>query len=520
MAEPTDANPGDRKAERKAARAAEKSEKKKRRLRDDGDVEALGEATNDDVANDGVAEHTDPLAPSASRDPIDRTVVAFTMRELLSQLGVPPSEIDEADSQGTAQLLALERAVLNGPPRYTQAEVYERSGLDGELVSRLWRALGFPSVDDDVPAFTDDDVAVLGAVAGIIDAGAVDEDLVVQMTRVIGSSIGRIATAQVDAIDDALARARQQGEFDDVDPDMLMTTAALRSAHFLPIMPRVLEYVWRRQLAAAARSRMAVVSGETAGEGIVVGFADLVGYTALSQQLSEHELAEVVSRFEGIAYDTVASMSGRVIKLIGDAVMFEAPDPTEGAEIALALADAYRDDEELSDVRVGLAFGPVLRRDGDLYGSTVNLASRIVSVAYPGTVVLGEELFAELEDHEAYEFRKLRSHVLKDIGRVRLWRMRRTGDEEESPQVRSRSRREQRRAWIEQRRGEAMSAAADAAGLVAEDLIDELLTGVIPGARRRAREGDAEADEATDEATDDATELPDSPDPTSVDPED
>ena len=157
-------------------------------------------------------------------------------------------------------------------------------------------------------------------------------------------------------------------------------------------MPKVIEFVWRRQLAAAARRRIMRASSEGGTESVLVGFADLVGFTAKTQQLEETELAEVVGRFETVAYDVVAEHGGRVVKMIGDEVMLIHDDPREGAALALDLAERFRDDDNLSDVRVGLACGSVLERDGDVYGNVVNLANRIVSVAYPGTVVISEDL--------------------------------------------------------------------------------------------------------------------------------
>ena len=121
---------------------------------------------------------------------------------------------------------------------------------------------------------------------------------------------------------------------------------------------------------------------------MAVGFADMVGFTVLSQHLGDDELAAVVSRFEELAHDTVVALGGRVVKMIGDEVMFVVQTATGAAEIGLSLAEAYADDELLSDVRVGLAIGPVLVQDGDFYGPVVNLASRLVGVANPGTVLV------------------------------------------------------------------------------------------------------------------------------------
>jgi adenylate cyclase len=164
----------------------------------------------------------------------------------------------------------------------------------------------------------------------------------------------------------------------------------------------------------------------------VIGFADLVGFTSMSQQISAHELAAVVDRFESIAYETIADLGGRVVKMIGDEVMFSVDDERTAAEIALTLASSYRDDTELSDVRVALASGPVLQREADYYGPVVNRASRIVSLAFPGTVVVSDELHAVLAPDERFAWRPLGARQLKDIGRVPLWVLRRGGPREAS----------------------------------------------------------------------------------------
>jgi adenylate cyclase len=193
------------------------------------------------------------------------------------------------------------------------------------------------------------------------------------------------------------------------------------------MFPEVLEQVWRRHLQAAARRRL--LRGESEdGAGQVVGFADLVGFTALAQQVTDEELAEVVDQFERLAYDVVVAGGGRVVKMIGDEVLFVVEDPLAAAEIALGLADASRDAAELSDVRVGLAVGPVLEREGDVFGPTVNLASRATGIAYPGTVVVSPELRAMLEGHPQLSFRGMRPRSLKNIGRVSLSVLRHADD--------------------------------------------------------------------------------------------
>ena len=164
---------------------------------------------------------------------------------------------------------------------------------------------------------------------------------------------------------------------------------------------------------------------------MAVGFADMVGFTMLSQHLGDEELAAVVARFEELAHDTVVALGGRVVKMIGDEVMFVVSSASGAAQIGLSLAEAYSDDELLSDVRVALSIGPVLVKDGDYYGPVVNLASRLVNVAHPGTVLISDEFRDALEAEGAGDIdtRALRTRNLKDLGRVQMWKLLRAGTE-------------------------------------------------------------------------------------------
>jgi adenylate cyclase len=164
---------------------------------------------------------------------------------------------------------------------------------------------------------------------------------------------------------------------------------------------------------------------------MAVGFADMVGFTVLSQHLGDEELAAVVARFEELAHDTVVALGGRVVKMIGDEVMFVVQSASGAAQIGLSLAEAYASDDLLSDVRVALAVGPVLVKDGDFYGPVVNLASRLVNVARPGTVLISDEfkLALEAESAENIDTRPLRTRSLKDLGRVQMWKLIRAGSE-------------------------------------------------------------------------------------------
>jgi adenylate cyclase len=343
------------------------------------------------------------------------------VRSLLLDLGAPEAEIDSAIADDTVDLLMVDRMLVPAERRMTQGQIAERTGIPLDLARRIWRALGFLDVGDDDLSFTEMDIEALHLFQGMMAMGLVNVESGLQMARVIGSSMARIAEAETTAGSTPILVPTGDSV---VDADEFARSAGAS----LPAMARLLEYVWRRHLQAATRRAMLIrLRGGDQGISPVttVGFADMVGYTMLSQHLAEHELAAVVSRFEELAHDLVTSLGGRVVKMIGDEAMFVVPTVAGAARIGLALAEAYADDELLSDVRVAMATGPVLVQDGDFYGPVVNLASRLVGIAHPGTVLISDELHAALETEAPGEFvaLPLRRRYVKDIGRVQAWKL-------------------------------------------------------------------------------------------------
>lgn len=302
--------------------------------------------------------------------------------------------------------------------RYRLEDLADLSGLSVAELRDFWRALGFPDPRPGEQLFTAEDLEMLSTVVALIADGSIEPDIARQFARVIGSSLERIAATQVDVW------LRDAGPADSVGEAEIATMAAEAAA----VVPDVLALVWRRRLVEEARRRLVRAQGPDDEVVSVIGFADLVGFTARTRSLSTESLAEVVGRFESIAYDVVGSFAGRVVKTIGDEVLFVNDDPTAGCRSALELARRYREDDELSDVRVGLDFGPVLEREGDVYGPVVNTASRIARQAQPGSVVVSGALHDAVGAVGGFDFMALGVHELKGIGPRPLWRIGLVGD--------------------------------------------------------------------------------------------
>jgi adenylate cyclase len=274
---------------------------------------------------------------------------------------------------------ALERDLLGGPRRWRRRDVALRAGVSQLSSRKLWRALGFAGVGDDDLAFTDADIAALGRVARLVRGGLLDEPTAIALARALGHTADRLVSWQTEALLEHLA-----AEDVTAPEDVLARLRALSGD-----LEELLVYAWRRHLAAAASwlSEAADDRDLAAAAPMTVGFADLVSYTRLSQRLEQRELGVLVQRFEGLASDVVTAGGGRVVKTVGDEVLFAADEPIAAAVIALSLSEQMAVDEIVPDVRVGLAHGEVLRSLGDVYGPTVNLASRLTALAQPGTVV-------------------------------------------------------------------------------------------------------------------------------------
>jgi adenylate cyclase len=354
-----------------------------------------------------------------------REAALARVREILHLHGVGDDEIDRAVADGVIDLFVAERMLIPSRRRYTRDQVADFTDVDLPKLERFWRALGFASVDADDPAFTDLDLEAVRLFRSVQARGATDTETALHLARVMGSSMARIAEAE-------LVPGNMVSS--EIDPVMSAEAFASVADVTVPAMAKLLEYIWRRQLAAGIQRSMLLRShGLTPGQSpvLAVGFADMVGFTLLSQHLSDEELAAVVRRFEEISHDVVTAERGRVVKMIGDEVMFVVDGVAEAARIGLNLADAYADDDLLSDVRVGLAVGPVLLRDGDYFGTTVNLAHKIVNIGNPGTVLMSDEFRTALMALAPGEFtaQPLRPRFLKDLGRVQLWWCGRPGHE-------------------------------------------------------------------------------------------
>lgn len=309
--------------------------------------------------------------------------------------------VEKPDAAGGSTYQALARSLLGDEPTLTSIEVAERTGQSLEIVRGFWRSLGFADVPDDVPHFTEGDVVVFGRMVELVESGAVGLPAAQTLVRAQGHSADRLALWQLEAlVEDASVRYH----LDDTSARLVVLD---RLATLAPVLEQQMVHTWRRQLVALmgrldrdiARAHAPALpdSGELPLER-AIGFFDMVSFTERTAGLSSVELADLVQGFETAARDTIAANGARVVKTIGDAVLFVADDLRTGAEVSLQLLEVMFGAG--FDVRGGLVWGRVLSLSGDVFGPSVNLASRLGDVAPAGAVVLDDVSAALLEATE------------------------------------------------------------------------------------------------------------------------
>jgi adenylate cyclase len=320
-----------------------------------------------------------------------------------------------ADQDGEPDLSPeLERAILGEEPRFNALEVASETGVTIDQARRLWRALGFPETGS-ATAFTGADVDAVSTLVGAVDHGLFDFDLAVTLTRAVGQTMARLADWEVQA----LVHRVEELEKGDQATGSLMGSARRIVDEFGKPFEELLIYAWRRHLAATVARFEALGANEEDlhTTQLTVGFADIVSFTALSNQLAEERIGDLVELFESRCHDVVAAQRGRVIKSIGDSVLFVNDDPIQAYDTAEGIINVIGRDPRMPDVRVGLATGSVVMRLGDVFGPPVNMAARLTAVARRNRVII-DAATAALLPEDQFETRRLPARPVRGFGLV------------------------------------------------------------------------------------------------------
>jgi adenylate cyclase len=270
-------------------------------------------------------------------------------------------------------------------PRLSLRSIAEQSGLPIDIAVQLARAAGFVVADPEHEQFFARDVEVFQLAGVAIDMFGLEPSM--QFARVTASALAQIADAAMTNFGQNVApalEAREAGELAVAE----ITEAA--TGLLLDGVPVIMDSLFLHACEAAIRRTTA--SGASATSDLTVGFLDLVGSTGLAERLAPQELGALISGFEREASERVAAVDGRVVKMIGDEVMFVTTDASAACTLALDLADMVEGHPVLPSLRGGLAAGALVRGYGDYYGPVVNAAARTVKLAEPGIILVTDEV--------------------------------------------------------------------------------------------------------------------------------
>jgi adenylate cyclase len=295
--------------------------------------------------------------------------------------------------------------------RYTASEVAERTGVTLDQAKKLWRALGFPEAGDEA-FYTEEDLAALSMLTDILATGVIDFDLAVNLTRGVGQTMARLSDWEVSAMVHHLEMSGRLNE----RPGLVEVAAAV-TEEFNNRFESLLTYAWRRHMTAAL-SRLEASQDESLGmTQLTVGFADIVSFTALSNTLTQEKIGDLVELFESRCADVIAVQQGRVIKSLGDSVLFVNDDPIRAYDTAEGIINVIGRDPRMPDVRLGLATGSVVTRLGDVFGPPVNMAARLTAVARRNRIII-DEATATVLPGDQFETRRLPARPVRGFGIV------------------------------------------------------------------------------------------------------
>jgi class 3 adenylate cyclase len=311
--------------------------------------------------------------------------------DYLDSLGFSVEEMAEAERRGRLFALAGDALIRTGPPMHSLRSAAESLARPLADVEHAWAALGLTVADSDAKALSDADVEALRTWSEL--AAVTGDAAALGVLRVLGAGMARFAEAESSVIRTGVPAIQMN-----YTADELTTARAFRGvASFVPRIGALIDVVHRQHIDDTRMYFEQVLVDLSPSVVCGVGFTDLSGFTALTRALTPDQLSGLLSEFTATVTDVVHADGGRVVKFIGDAVMWVSPTARQLATAANDLVRHPRAVEAGLQVRAGLAFGPLLALDGDYFGTPVNLAARLVAAATPGQILLSNDLRAELD---------------------------------------------------------------------------------------------------------------------------
>lgn len=335
-----------------------------------------------------------------------------------------PEIFDSEEPQKNIQPMTVERHVnrlLGGTAQYSLLQVAEILECSKDLIRRFWRSMGFPGIfDEQQILFTDYDIDVIRAHMKMQKDGLADSDTLNSLIRAQSHLADRMVLWQFEALVEEF-----EGRYgiDEISARYMVLDKIEEYEEFFVYQ---MKYAWRRHLAALLRRSETELDDRNFGKDgemplkRALGFVDLVSFTHRSGELSPHTLVDFIQTFEFTCRDVISTNGARVVKMVGDAVLYVADDLATGISSVDGIVESLRANPHMPDVRASLVWGGVVSRFGDVFGPKVNLASRLCNVAPLNGILVDYETAWQLKqlDPNLYQIKPYPIPELQGIGNV------------------------------------------------------------------------------------------------------
>lgn len=326
-----------------------------------------------------------------------------------------------------SSLLKLRERLLGEQPCMTLPQLAEKTGYSAERVRTFWLVMGFPPPEDDQVLFTRQDGELFTSWCRQIDNQVVAPDTAISIARSISHLTDRMVLWQVEALVNDFATRLN---LDDTAARMVVLDHIERG---ITNMEQALIYSWRRQMEALLSriyEDISTLGVEDENRELplqrTLGFVDMVSFTSTSSNLTGPELTRLVEGFEATCRNAIAQAGGRVVKTIGDAVMFIADSLEIGFHVVCEIMRAVSQKQNLLPARASLIQGQVISRSGDVFGPAVNLAARLCDQAPEGQIYTDEITARALLDtieESACQLSLEGTMRLRGFGDVEVWNL-------------------------------------------------------------------------------------------------
>ena len=357
------------------------------------------------------------------------------MIDALLEAGISPDQIEAAVRIGNLDLSHVDRYILEEPgPRSgrTFAEFMSDAGPRGSLLPSVYKVLGIPQPDRDAHLSLSEEELLEEFLE--VWRLAPDDQTLTRAARMVAEGTRLPANGWPDLFDEQVARpVRERLLRREIEAfPMEVSVAVARLFHLIPRLVAWLTDRYVQQLVVAGivenleefLSTRGLAPAPTPGTPPAVAFVDLSGYTMMTEELGDETAARTSDLLRERAEAVAEAEGGRLVKLLGDGAMLLFRDPVRAVAAAARLVGEMTDELGVP-AHAGVAAGPVIQRDLDLFGRTVNMASRIAGEAGPGEIVVSSEVADLIASSDAFRFEPLEVTKLKGFDDpVRLFRLR------------------------------------------------------------------------------------------------